>query len=521
MMPSNNAVNLPSGALVQAEAGPTHRPIPMPALAPQRPRLWTLLLAVLLPGIVAAGWAIAQADGHTPHSAWQVGLGALLLLGTAVIGVLWGVRRTVGAASAARVVVAHSALPRPALTGSVPATALRHTVADLEREVAQAVIRTRLTEKRASRSQHVEALGRLTGGVAHDFNNLLGIISNSAHLMRCQTSDPTLQAPLAATLRAVAAGSRLTQHLLNFASRQARQPQGIDLTSALPRLRELMQTVVGPLVEVSVSVSARTPRVTVDTNELELALTNLALNARDAMPVGGHLVIGARLAHEDEVPDLPSTAYVLITVGDDGVGLDDDEAGRVFEPFFTTREVGQGTGLSLAQVLGFCVHAGGTARLTSTLGLGTTVSMLLPASNPPAAAPPPSTLAALPSIAGARLLLVEDNGELAEVTTTLLAGLGCRVERARGANEALQLIDARPAFDVVLSDVMMGNGPNGIDLARTLRERAPDLPVLLISGHSNAFDRSEGFLLLRKPCAPEQLVGALHNAIERAAPRSA
>ena len=350
--------------------------------------------------------------------------------------------------------------------------------------------------------------------MAHDFNNLLGVISNSAHLMQRHATAAEWQAPLAATLRAVAVGSRLTQQLLRFAAQQPLCARPVDLAQALHELRDMLQTVMGSRTEVTVAVAAGTPRVTVDVNELELALTNLTLNARDAMPLGGHLRLQARRAHDDEVPDLPDGDYVLITVSDDGLGIDDDAAGRVFEPFFTTKEAGQGTGLSLAQVMGFCVQAGGTARLTSTEGLGTTVSLILPACEdvPALAMVLPRTPAH--SIDGARLLLVEDNDDLAEVTEALLSRLGCQVHRTADPQGALRLIAEEPAFDVVLSDIKMPGGMDGLGLARVLRELCPDLPVVLISGYTEQTTDHDDFVVLDKPCPPTKLIAALHEAIE-------
>ena len=484
-------------------------------------RGWTLVSAQPDPTLIAAMSPAVQ----------KVAAGSLLLLGIAIFGALWAARRIIEPVHALK--HAASRMQRGetmtggttgivecdevAATLATAADALRHSRSELERQVAEAVKHTREAEQRISRSQHIEALGRLTGGVAHDFNNLLGVISNSAHLMQRQNSAIELQQPLAATLRAVAVGSRLTQQLLRFAAQQPICAQPVELAQMLPWLRELMQTVLGARIEVTVAVAPNTPRVTIDSNELELALTNLTLNARDAMPLGGHLSLQARRAHEDEVPDLPDGDYVLITLSDDGLGIDDDVAGQVFEPFFTTKEVGQGTGLSLAQVMGFCKQAGGTARLTSTEGLGTTVSLLLPARDEisiPAAPAPQIPDSQMPSIDGARLLLVEDNDDLAAVTAALLGRLGCEVRRAADSQGALRLIANEPAFDVVLSDIRMPGGMDGLSLARVLRDHCPDLPVVLISGYAAQTLDGEDFVVLLKPCPPTALIAALHDAIE-------
>ncbi len=289
------------------------------------------------------GWTAVTAMPRSQFSALvtgpvqRVAVGALLLLSLAVVGVWWGVRRLVepmATAEAAPVAVARSQAFPP-----------------------------------ASQQGRVEALGRLTGGVAHDFNNLLGIISNSAHLIQRQGSAPELQAPVAATLRAVEAGSQLTQHLMRFATRQAAQPQAVALSHALLEWQALLKTVAGKRIEVSIAVAPTTRSVRVDPSELELALTQLTLNARDAMPAGGRLRVQACNATAEDTAGLPPADWVLITVGDDGQA--DGKAHG------DSSAIAPDAGL--AQVHEFCVQSGGTSRIASTPGLGTTVSMLLPA----------------------------------------------------------------------------------------------------------------------------------------------
>ncbi len=481
---------------------------------------WTYVTAVPQP-------QLAQA---LPRAVWQVSLGALVLLSLAVAGALWVSRSIVGSVVMLKLAASRmqdgKSVARQA-TGIVEcddvagalaeaAEAMHHARVDLERQVAAAVARTREAEQRVSQSQRVEALGRFTGGVAHDFNNLLGVISNSAHLIQRQATNPELLLPVAATLRAVEVGSRLTQHLLGFAGRQPGRPQAVHLGHYLPEVQALIKTVLGSRVRVSSTVVPGTRCITVDSSELELALINLALNARDAMPAGGQLWLRAANAEAEDISGLPPGPYVLIAVSDDGSGINDRLAEHVFEPFFTTKPVGQGTGLGLSQVHGFCVQSGGTARLASTPGLGTTVSLLLPASEEPpidtVLAPPPGDDGPATS-AGAHVLLVEDNDELAGVTAALLESHGWRVQRACDPQAALRMLDAEPGFDVVLSDVVMPGGMDGVDLALALRERWPQLPVVLITGYSSALAGARGFVVLHKPCTPEELLGALQQAI--------
>jgi len=553
-----------------------------------------------------------QFDGQLPAAVKKVTLGALALLALALAGGLWLARRIVGPVSGLKTAALQlqQGVPvtvRPTGLGECDdvtvalaeaAEAIRRNRADLERQVAEAVERTRLAEQSAAQGQRVAAVGRLTGGVAHDINNLLGVISNSAYLIQRHTAAAELSAPLAATRRAVELGSQLTQHLLRFAGRQSLRPQRILLAQTLPELRELLGSVLGRHVTVTVSVAPDTHAVHLDAGELELALINLAMNARDAMPGGGELRISARNASAEEASaekasqtaSTHGNGYVLISVGDDGQGMEPELAAHAFEPFFTTKSVGQGSGMGLSQVHGFCTQAGGSVSLHSTPGLGTTVLMTLPAAGalpsgamqgsaggsvlsaaetgaePAATAaaatdasdpPATETKAAMPiasasasasasetasasatasagasatasasttatattaapqaSIGGARVLLVEDNEILGDVTAALLMAHGAQVERAADAGQALECIERGGIFDVVLSDIMMPGTMDGLALARRLRHLRPKLPVVLITAFSQAVrDAESEFAVLRKPCPQEELLSALRRAI--------
>ena len=506
----------------------------------------------------ALGMPSAVFAGRLPETVLRVGLSALLLLALAVAGALWLARHIVLPVQGLKLAVVQLRNGQPvhvSATGlaecdEVTATlaeaakTIRHARVDLERQVADAVEQTRLAEQRAAQDQRVAAVGRLTGGLAHDFNNLLGVISNSAHLMQRHPAAADLQAPLAATQRAVQMGSQLTRHLLRFAGRQPLRQQQVRLGLALPEMQQLLRSVLGGRVKLAVQVAQGTADVHLDASELELALISLALNARDAMPDGGELRLRARNADAQDLADSPGLApgrYVLISVGDDGVGIEPALAAHAFEPFFTSKDQGQGSGLGLSQVHGFCTQAGGTARLQSTPGLGTTVLLLLPAADEPLALPgaqappggddealPDADAQALPDaaaqpqaerpITGAHVLLVEDNQALGDITAALLVAHGARVQRADDAMQALNLIDGGAMFDVVLSDVMMPGTMDGLALARRLRALRPKLPVVLITAFSQAVagagtGTGAEFKVLNKPCPQSELLLALNEAI--------
>ncbi len=484
------------------------------------PQGWTYLSAMPLPSAVLG----------LPVPVFNVALAALVLLGLALAAGLLVSRRVTASIQALRRSAEQmkKGAPVPRLSTGIAecdevaaaladaAMAVQEARADLQGQVASAVLQTQAAEKRVSQNRRVEALGRLSGGVAHDFNNVLGIISNSAHLMQRDAAPPEQRSPLAAILRAVDVGSRLTQYMLRFAGRQPGQPKPVRLQQYLPEVRELIGIVLGKRIKLSVAVDDDVPPVSVDTSELELALINLALNARDALANGGQVGIEVRAARAEETLDLPLPAHtpcVAIAFSDTGPGIDPHAIDHVFEPFFTTKAAGKGTGLGLSQVHGFCVQANGKALIASSAA-GTIVSLVLPAAEPLAAQTQEAPLpAAIDSIAGTQVLLVEDNDELADVTGRLLESFGCVVQRADSAAAALRVVERDAGIRLVLSDVVMPGEMDGLALARRLRQLAPHLPVLLISGYSSAMSEAHEFRVLQKPCAADELHAALAAAL--------
>ena len=381
------------------------------------------------------------------------------------------------------------------------------------------VCNTRLNRARIESAMHhvqrLEALGRLTGGVAHDFNNLLTIVSNNLHLMR--RLDPALadNKQLAAMGRAVASGERLTRQLLAFARRQPLQPEVISIQERLPALLALIAPTLGPHIESSVDVDPKTRPVLTDPAELELAVINLAVNAKDAMPEGGQLTLSARNARPAEI-DIAGE-FVVLTVADTGTGIDAELTERIFEPFFTTKPPEQGTGLGLSQVYGLCAQAGGTVRVESKPGQGTRVSLYLPATDPMPSTPD-AQIQPDDRKLDCTVLLVEDNEEVAVATQPLLQTVGCTVQWAHSGAQAQVIIDAEPGkFDIVLSDMAMPGEPDGLGLAEYLRKRYPEIQVVLMTGYTNQLQEAvtRRFTVLAKPCSPDVLMNAMRDAIRR------
>jgi CheY-like chemotaxis protein len=361
-------------------------------------------------------------------------------------------------------------------------------------------------------------MGQLTGGVAHDFNNLMMVVGGQAELLRRHLEgDERAQRSLDAIDIAARRGQELTRHLLTFARRQRVNPIALSLSERAKALRELLSTSAGSPVEVRVDLEDALWPVEADVGEFELALINLTVNARDAMPNGGALSISGKnvtLKGGEVDPELKGD-FVALSVRDTGVGIPADILPRVFEPFFTTKEVSKGTGLGLSQVYGFAQQMGGYCTISSELGVGTSVTIYLPRSHSePRAEDRDQGPVAEPH--GAYILVVEDNPEVAEVTAALLEQLGNRTRIVTNARAALVALSESELPDLVLTDIVMAGEMDGIDLARRIRQDYPDLPVLLATGYSQAAERLAGeFPILAKPYQMSELSRAVGMLLER------
>ena len=352
-------------------------------------------------------------------------------------------------------------------------------------------------------SQKLQALGELTGGIAHDFNNLLTVIAGSVDflLRKPDLPDAKRKQYLEAIAETADRATTLTNQLLAFGRRQAIKPEVLDLNLRLDALAEVLLRTLGSNIEVKLDLTPGAGRIEVDVAQLETAILNAAVNARDAMPQGGSLILSTSPIQEGDA------RHVRLSIRDTGVGMPHEIADRAFEPFFTTKEIGKGTGLGLSQIHGFAAQAGGRAELRSETGQGTTISIILPLTDKePAIAAEGERMSSLPK--GLRVLLVEDNPQVREFAEGLLGDLGCEVVTSENGEQALERI-ASNGIDLVLTDVVMP-GMSGVELARRIRQKRPDVPVLLATGYSDELvKRGSEFAVLAKPFGAADLSKAM------------
>ncbi len=325
-------------------------------------------------------------------------------------------------------------------------------------------------EAALKQAQRLEAVGQLTGGVAHDFNNLLMIIEGNSQRLRRDPLTPTQDRAVNAISEATRRGESLTRHLLTFSRRQTVVPEVVNLADILPKLGEMLCASLRGDIRVEMQIPSLIWSVEVDLSELELAILNLAVNARDAMPDGGVLVVGAQntfLSGETRKDGLRGE-FVELFVRDSGTGISPTVLPKVFEPFFTTKEVGKGTGLGLSQVYGFAMQAGGSVGLSSDIGKGTQVTIYLPRTRK--VAPQAAKPRIVPSYGPWTILVVEDNSAIADVTASNLNAHGHTVLIARNGKEALAKIESLGGIDLVFSDIVMP-GMSGVEFAKTVYEQ--------------------------------------------------
>ena len=386
-----------------------------------------------------------------------------------------------------------------------------------ERREAQASIER--AQEQLAQSQKMEALGQLTGSIAHDFNNLLMIVSGHAQLLRRRLTDPKQLQAVTAVHSAANRGESLTRQLLAFSRRQPLNPVVADLRERIEAVHDMLVGSLRGNVELKRDIAVDVWPIEVDVAELELAMVNVAVNARDAMPGGGTITLSARnvtLKQSDGIDSLEGD-HVALAMIDTGVGIAPDVLPRIFEPFFTTKALGKGTGLGLSQVYGFSRQSGGTVVVTSKIGSGTTITIYLPRKHAALIKTADAPLLQPFEPGHGTILIVEDNAEVAEVTTSLIEQLGYRTLRAENATDALNKLQRNHQIDLVFSDVVMPGSMNGIALAQEIGHRIPRIPVVLTSGYSDVVQTAASPLpILRKPFQLSALEKSIREALDHA-----
>jgi len=381
------------------------------------------------------------------------------------------------------------------------------------------------SEEALKHAQRLESVGQLTGGIAHDFNNLLTVIQGNLQVLEerpALAGDAHSVQLLGAAMRATRRAAELTGKLLAFARRQVLQPTPVDVGAMIGSLADMLRRTVDQRIRIEADIQSGCPQVMADPGQLESALLNIAINARDAMPDGGRLhftckavdTLPAGLRRELDDPSARGEHFVAISIADNGFGMPEEVKERAFEPFFTTKGAGRGTGLGLSTVYGFIKQSKGAIAIDSALGAGTTVTLYIPQPWQSEARADPDEHAdeALP--AGLKVLLVEDDGEVRKVVQAFLATLDCRVTSATTAEQALLSLGPGADFDLLLTDIALGPGMRGTELASEAQRRLPHLAILLMSGFSAELleadrDSPRSWELLRKPYDRAELARAM------------
>jgi len=363
-------------------------------------------------------------------------------------------------------------------------------------------------------SQKMESIGQLTGGVAHDFNNLLMVVIGSLEIVqRRMKADPAISPFIENALKGARRGTVLTQRMLAFARRQELKMGAVDLRATVEGMTELLERSLGPSIYIKKELPEHLPAVRTDTAQLETAIMNLLVNARDAMPDGGTVRLSA--CHRAGDHDRPAS-YVVLSVTDEGEGMDADTLAKATEPFFTTKGVGKGTGLGLSMVHGLVQQSGGFLDLKSTVGVGTTAEIWLPVTEADVGHPDASVEGSFAEQRqGLRVLAVDDDSLVLLNTVAMLEELGHEVFEAHSGAEALQLLE-RQTIDLLITDQGMPR-MTGADLAEKVRERWPDLPILLATGYAELSDRrSRNLPRLAKPFGQQDLISAIESTVQNA-----
>jgi signal transduction histidine kinase len=480
------------------------------------------------------------------HMSVTVGVIAVVLIGLAVLGAILAARGTTRAIESLRLSAqelgrgGRASAQRWGVTEIDAASRAMAWASDeihnhrtqLERRVAEAVSEAERSQRALLQAQKLEALGRLTGGIAHDFNNVLQTLTSGLQLAQMSSSDGRIKSPLESCQRAVDRAAALTRQLMAFGRVQDARLETIDVAMQLDAMTPLLKGGLPSNIVFRRDTASDLWRITVDTLQLELALLNLTMNARDAMPHGGSLrisaanaVIGTGVPGTGGIPErrshgqfgeLKPGRYVRIAVVDTGEGMPPDVLARAVDPFYTTKSVGRGSGMGLPQAYGFAHQCGGALLLRSTRGVGTEATLYLPEGHGQVQRPALSVKPVARAAIDSHVLYVEDDAHVREVVAPALREAGFSVSVAEDADAALARLEAGQTFDLVFSDIVMPGSMGGIELALAVRERFPEVRVVLATGYSDRRVDVPGVRLLAKPFEVGPMVGALNEALQSA-----
>ena len=391
------------------------------------------------------------------------------------------------------------------------------------------VTRRRESEQSFRQAQKMEAIGQLTAGLAHDFNNLLQVVSGNIDIVASQVEDDRHRRLLNNAARAADRGSKLTRQLLAFARKTRLEPKTVDMNQLIHDFGDLLDNTVGAQIRLVTTLERRLPAVQIDPTHLEMAILNVLLNARDAMPKGGTVTIATRLWKlngDAPMHQLPEGEYVVLTVRDEGTGMPDNVRRRAIEPFFTTKGAERGTGLGLAMVHGFVQQSLGRLEIDSTPGEGTEIRMLFPVANAMTgtapAAPAPKQASGQGATGGSEtILLVEDSDDVRALAQEQIAALGYRVVLAASGEEALERLKTE-TIDLLFTDIVMPGGMSGLELVEQFRKTHPETPVLMTTGYNEDLvadiPRGSNLDVIGKPYRREQLADRIRAALDRRTP---
>ena len=391
-------------------------------------------------------------------------------------------------------------------------------LASANRQLANQIAERERVEAVLRQAQRLEAVGQLTSGVAHDFNNLLTVVLGNVHQIQRRPEHPLTGQRLEMITQAAERGAQLTAQMLAFSRRQRLEPRAVDLNDTVRSMRDLLQSSMGGSVMIETVLQPDLWPAMIDPTQIELVILNLAINARDAMEVGGAVTVttaNVTLDAPTRPEEPPAGSYVMVAVSDTGTGMTPEILAKVFEPFFTTKEVGKGSGLGLSQVFGLAKQSGGGVRIDSVPGEGASVKVFLPrASDAPRKPEETESQPAQPSTSDFKVLVVDDDSAVREVTAAILHDLGYGVVEAGSGGAALDVLDRESQIDLLLVDFAMP-GMNGAEVAREVQARRPGLPIVFVTGYADTESLAEagGRGIVRKPFVQADLAAKLRSVL--------